>query len=105
MVRRILTELEGEDAIVKEVEYHWTCFTLYVNKQTLRKIQDEAVDDDLRSENSDAKQLTFSKLVDLEESVLADTTRVTDMTEICSKYNGYLAELGVPKSLHTGPLL
>ena len=96
---RVIRELDGEDAIAKEVKYHRTCFTLYVNKKSLRKIAEGAVEDDLASGNSDAKEIAFSKLVQhLEESVLADTSSVTDMTQICTLYNGYLADQGVEAS-------
>ena len=38
---RLVAELEGQDAIAKEVKYYRTCFTLYVNKKTLGRLADK----------------------------------------------------------------
>ena len=58
---RLVTELEEQDAIAKEVKYHRTCFTLYVNKKTLGWLADKAVKSEL-TDNGDAKIQAFSKL-------------------------------------------
>ena len=60
---------------------------MYVNKKTLGRLADKAVESEL-TDNGDAKIQAFSKLTQwLEETVLADVNTSTNMTEIWGQYN------------------
>ena len=78
--------LNGQDGIAKEKVYHRSCFTQYINKRQLKRLSDQAVDSEL-AENGNVKRQAFSRVIEwIENTVLADFTMSTDMSEICNIY-------------------
>ena len=86
-----LLELEGVDLPAKGILYHPSCYKDYTSPKALGRLGKQAY---LKEEVDDRPQeRAFSRLVkEVEETVLADNSTVTDLSQLRAKYNGFLHE-------------
>ena len=90
---RVLLEIDGADLHAKDVLYHPSCYKDYTSTRALELLAKKQV----REEGEESPQWrAFLRLArDVEETVLLDTSSVTNLSSLCTQYNAYLSEEGV----------